>query len=519
MDCVSDVIFAALGIKEWREMLPCVKKPMHSSALVSRAQALNLPVHDPRHYSEYLSNEALLIAIRCLGPELLLPSELISVEGVSPRIRETLRDACTLLCCRPEFSDVEHAAPDRPSSARWLHRLRLLRRQHCLASAISIGSLGLNRRVALAKDGQVFTTTESMPSATTSWSSIAGPVVEADAALDNSLQIQSLCMSPFALLAVDAAGRVMLAEKSEEKTLRFSLVPALKGVKASGVFSRFGQIYVVACTGEVYSWGMDSGDLTLERNCPMGSPAFGKLNFGAASVRSVACGAAHAVFTCQTGAAFSIGQGEQGQLGYGGFGDKSSPVPMVLPEHAKVRSAACGMRHTLLVLTSGEALGCGGVHANELPIRKLSPGVLRPSQTAEGFTKFAFEAIPRNLDLLPADFFVTGVACGVNSSFFLGDIGNVLFTGIVIGDPAPFGRSRGADPKIPHKIPHLPRISEVSVSLSVPLKIPGPGVSIVALPAASESQPIEAALFRAADEPRVFLWGSPGGDRPQELHV
>lgn len=110
-----------------------------------------------------------------------------------------------------------------------------------------------------------------------------------------------------------------------------------------------------------------------------------------------------------------------------------------------------------------------------------------------------------------------GAACGLDSSFFLGDNGNVLFTGTVVGDPAPFGRPDGADPRIPHKLANLPRIREVSVSLSVPLKIALPGMSLVAMPAATETQPIEAAIFRAADDRRVFLWGSPGGPLPREL--
>jgi hypothetical protein len=154
-----------------------------------------------------------------------------------------------------------------------------------------------------------------------------------------------------------------------------------------------------------------------------------------------------------------------------------------------------------------------------LPILKGSSGALTPAQAAGGHDVWAFEPVPRQLDLLPRadDFFVVGVACGLHSSFFLGDDGRVLFTGSVVGDPSPFGRPCTHDPKVPFKLEHLPRIREISVSLNVPLKLPG--MPFYVLPPLSESRPGEAIIFQAADAPRTFVWSSPGGPLPKEWHV
>jgi len=555
MDCMSDLLVGALDLMGWRDLAMQIavenqnqKRKKNTAAEATFTIALDgaSGENDPK----LLSNRAFLTVFQHLGPEMLSPCELTSVERVSLQACQSVRDGCTLLCTRLNLSELEQltvgtSARCASSSSRWLQRMRMLYSQRNLESAICIGSLGCNRRMALVNDGKVSTSTEPKPSSTKAWSCISESTPTATSAGDaqsSSLKMKSLCVTPWALLGVDDNGRVMMAEKKDTGSLHFLPVAGLTGVEASGVYARFGQIYVVTRTGEVYGWGMATdnfGDLSLDQACSRGlpiggsqnvgkpvlitsAPGLGKFGFGSAPVCTVACGATHAVFVCQTGEAFAVGQGKEGQLGHDTLGDADVPVQMLLPAHAKVRAAACGMRHTLLALTNGEAWGCGGVHADELPILKKSSGALTPAQALEGFTKYAFEAVPRQLDLLPSsdDFFVVGIACGSNSSFFLSDSGEVLFSGVVSGDPAPFGRPKGADPKIPHKLANLPRIREVSVSLSVPLKVHLPwlpGLTILAMPLATEAQPIEAAIFRAADEPKAYLWGSLGGLFPQEL--
>merc|ERR1740129_2218360 len=110
---------------------------------------------------------------------------------------------------------------------------------------------------------------------------------------------------------------------------------------------------------------------------------------------------------------------------------------MALPQGLRIRAAACGLRHTLLATTGGEAWGCGGTASGELPVRRSSLGALPPAFAAEGMTAWAFEVTPRLLDLLPSseDFFVLTVSCGLGTSFFLGENGNVYMTGSVPCDP------------------------------------------------------------------------------------
>lgn len=390
-------------------------------------------------------------------------------------------------------------------------------------------AVGLRRATAILKEGKVLIAPDpaAVPEA---WLPIA-PLAE-----DEVSEIRSICMSTWALLALDSRGRVLSANfNMEQKELRWALVPALQGVEVVSLQSRFGQVYVTTRDWELYAWGLASGDGTEARACSVGlpsgaqdlpspikisgTPGVERFGFGRAPVGSVACGAVHAVFLSTQGEAFSVGQGREGQLGNRCLEDASVPVKMALPNGVQVRSAACGLRHTLLLSTTGEAWGCGDMNLGQLPIRRPSPGVLTPDLASEGLSTWTFEVVPRRLDLLPAaeDFFVVSVACGLHSSFFVGEDGSVLLTGTVLGDPMPFGRPSSKDPKAPYRLLHLPKIREVAVSLNVPLKLPG--LPAVSLHMGMRAHPAEIALFRAADEPRVFTWGSPGVPVPRELNL
>jgi len=138
---------------------------------------------------------------------------------------------------------------------------------------------------------------------------------------------------------------------------------------------------------------------------------------------------------------------------------------------------------------------------------------------AEGLTAWAFEAVPRVLDLLPPpeELFVTGVSCGLGTSFFLGDSGAVYMSGSVPCDSTPFGRPQSAEPGVPYRLQNLPRVREMAVSLRVPLKLPG--LPFSTLPEGTEAHPSELVVFWAADEPRAFAWGAPGGIVPREIHL
>jgi len=249
-----------------------------------------------------------------------------------------------------------------------------------------------------------------------------------------------------------------------------------------------------------------------------------RFGFGRAPISSVSCGVAHAVFLSD-GAAFAVGQGCKGQLGCGGLRDAEVPVRMLLPAHVKVRGAACGLHQTLLVSSDGEAWGCGSNGLGELPLRRFSPGVITPEMAVDGLIRWSFEPLPRRLDLLPdrKKFFVISVACGLCSSFFVGDDGTVFMTGSVhCGGPRPYGRPPDFEIHQPYRLKGLPPVREVAVSLTVPLKLPG--FPFATLPEATSERPAELSLFRcterSADEAsasKLMAWATPGWDFAMEL--
>mmetsp|Transcript_58923 Transcript_58923/g.164643 ORF Transcript_58923/g.164643 Transcript_58923/m.164643 type:complete len:637 (-) Transcript_58923:25-1935(-) len=467
--------------------------------------------------------EALRIVLNGVGPLLLPARQLGPVEAVSSCVREVLEERCKMFLSSQEFAQLDQLMV-RTSPSRAMERSRLLRNRHSMCSAVN---LGRGRRLLVVRDGHAFIATEasSLPE---SWKQIGSPPGRPD------YDIRSVCVSPIALLAVDRVGRVLSTSPCEDnETLQWIPVKSLEGVEATAVQCRFGHIFVVTRTGELYAWGLASGDGTLARASSVGLPAgpenllepmritsapgVDRFGFGRAPIWQVACGGTHAVFVTVFGEAFAVGQGREGQLGNRGLGNAMVPTRMVFPDNVRVRTAACGLRHTLLVSEAGNAWGCGGTPWGELPVRNPSPGALPLALAAEGLDRWACEAAPRQLDLLPPlkDFFVLRVACGLHTSFFVSDAGSVLLTGSVVGVKAPFGRPQGVEPQVPYKLRNLPRIREISVSLNVPLKLPG--ISFSMLPIGTEARPVEMALFIASEELRAFAWGAPGGVAPREL--
>lgn len=486
---------------------------------------------------ESLAVEAFRTFLDSSAQEMLVPGDLAALGAVAAGVGEQLHGGCQLLLLRAGLDTLEsEVVLGCRGAARRLHRAEVLRGLRGSRLAVCAGRA---RTVAVVRqDGRVHAAAE--PTAELeAWSPIgAGTACSSDA----PARITSLGMSPWTLLAVDENGKVFYAERAEaEKNQRaFVWVPvqAFKGITARAAFSRFGQMFVVTRDGRLFGWGFASGDFTPARACSIGLPAgpqdvpepveitaapgADRFGFGKLPVRTLACGVAHVAILTECGQAFAVGQGQAGQLGQGGFDDAVVPVRMRVPEGVRIRCAAGGLSHTLLVSTAGEVFGCGSATSGELPVRHMSPGALPPELVAHGYREWAFEPIPRRLDLLPpiGKFFAVGVACGLSTSFFLGEDGSVFFTGTVLSDPTPFGRPRAQEAKMPHRLRNLPRVREVSVSLNVPLKLPG--LPFATIPEVTEGHPGEVALFLAEDSPapspcRVLAWGAPGGAAPRAL--
>eukprot|EP00928_Gymnodinium_smaydae_P044065 TRINITY_DN29420_c0_g1_i1.p1 TRINITY_DN29420_c0_g1~~TRINITY_DN29420_c0_g1_i1.p1 ORF type:complete len:524 (+),score=33.67 TRINITY_DN29420_c0_g1_i1:52-1623(+) len=466
--------------------------------------------------------------LRRIGPDFLSPRDLANVAVVATCARKTLCEACDLWFDRESPPYLELLA-SRSVATRSLHRARLLQSLRDTRAAACLG-LGCARMLLIIKPNGCALANKQVSLEPSNWVCVA-PERGADASTDH-YNIVSVSVSPWFVLAIEEHGGVLRAVFSPEcKFLNWEEVDGLKGVEAASVHCRFGQNYVVTRAGEVYAWGFASGDGTAARLCSMGFPEETRdtlkptkitnipssCGFGRTPIFSVACGAVHAVFLSSYGEAFAVGQGHEGQLGHKELGDTVLPVRMALPESVRVRAAACGLQHTVLVSVDGEAWGCGCTASGALPIRRPSLGVLPPELVARGMKCWAFEAVPRRLDLLPSadDFFVISTAAGFGTSYFLGDDGRVLFTGTPPDDPSPFGRSHGAEPYIPYQIPMLPPIRHVAVSLDVPLQINGISV-LVRTPTVQTS---EVALFSAVEEGRYFEWCCPGESTPTELNL
>jgi len=248
----------------------------------------------------------------------------------------------------------------------------------------------------------------------------------------------------------------------------------LIGIKITQVATRFGQAYAVTSDGDVYAWGMRSGDPSRPRlSCSMGFgkvatllhptriPGFGS-GPGATPIRCVTSGISHSIFVSIHGEVYTVGRAEDGQLGLASsiIGAEhhvlkltkvtfdTHPTPMVV-------AVAAGARHSLFLATTGEVWGCGLAKYGALPITCPTEERLKTSSVW----------VPRLLDRLQC--FCTGIAAGISISFFVGEGGEVLLSGSARQTPFPLGRSIHADPWTPYRIPGLRQIEQVSVSMEL----------------------------------------------------
>lgn len=239
------------------------------------------------------------------------------------------------------------------------------------------------------------------------------------------------------------------------------------------VGTRFGQAFAVSTNGSVYAWGMPSGDMreatvlqaSVPLRCSMGFgeiasmmrptplPCFGSRGCSThCPIRCVVVGASHTIFVSESGAVFTVGRNDSGQLGF-----RSDSEDVLVPQRVcfptepapSIVGAAAGAQHSLFLTSTGEVWGCGFSASGALPVTG--------SQKTVDLTL---------LELLPC--FCTSVAAGAKCSFFVSDRGEVYFAGQAIQSERPFNRPRSLESSIPWKIENLGRVSQVSVSMELP---------------------------------------------------
>ncbi|NXW93456.1 HERC5 ligase, partial [Alopecoenas beccarii] len=130
------------------------------------------------------------------------------------------------------------------------------------------------------------------------------------------------------------------------------LVERLKGIPLAQIAAGGAHNVVVSLSGAVYSWGKnDFGQLglgdTRDRGCPLYVKALEhwKTVF-------VSCGADHTAVLSKEGLVCTFGAGGSGQLGHNST--RNELVPRVVAElwGARVSQIACGRQHTLVYVPS-----------------------------------------------------------------------------------------------------------------------------------------------------------------------
>ncbi|BDR52198.1 hypothetical protein KIM372_01050 [Bombiscardovia nodaiensis] len=147
----------------------------------------------------------------------------------------------------------------------------------------------------------------------------------------------------------------------------------IKQVAAGGYSS-----YALTTSGQLYSWGNDrwgqlghgSSGSTLSRPTIVNSSAGG--------FTQVSAGDYHVLALNGAGYAYSWGYNGRGQLGTGGYGNRSTPGPIYAPAGVTFSSISAGSAHNLAIAKNGQVYGWG---RNEMGQLGYS-AALQPNLTA-----------------------------------------------------------------------------------------------------------------------------------------
>ncbi|XP_044049751.1 probable E3 ubiquitin-protein ligase HERC4 [Siniperca chuatsi] len=158
----------------------------------------------------------------------------------------------------------------------------------------------------------------------------------------------------------DSRGQLGLGERkpganSPQHLRSLSAVPLVQ-IAAGGE-----QSFALSVSGGVFGWGRnDSGQLglgdTTDRHTP--TPV---LCLNMKKTVRISCGKDHTAILTKTGAVFTFGSGQYGQLGHNSFSDELRPRLVAELWGAKVTKVACGRHHTLVMTDSKRvySFGCG----------------------------------------------------------------------------------------------------------------------------------------------------------------
>eukprot|EP00927_Polykrikos_kofoidii_P030002 TRINITY_DN25884_c0_g1_i1.p1 TRINITY_DN25884_c0_g1~~TRINITY_DN25884_c0_g1_i1.p1 ORF type:complete len:585 (+),score=51.08 TRINITY_DN25884_c0_g1_i1:255-2009(+) len=425
------------------------------------------------------------------GPEVFHPPELARIASVASSLRVNVAQACAHQLRRVKFLLLVPGGSARLAPGeRALHRAQ---RQSLASRVQSVAaenySAVIGRRGKLVIWGrpgwmEFRTACSSSRDCKLLWPLLrpieAMPACaiasSGNAQSDVLPQIASLAASRHAVFALTVSGEVMYVQVRRDashqtvEAIELRHLQELLGVRVVQLATRFGQAYATTSDGSVYAWGMKTGNPNRpEFSCSMGFgevatrlhpellPNFGP-GIGCTPIRFVSAGVSHALFVSIFGEVYSVGRTEHGKLGLGRDNQEHVLSPRKIRfgsqcSTALITAACAGWKHSLFLASNGEVWGCGLARDGALPMKRHG-GHGRLDRWE-----------PVLLDRLQC--FCTGVATGTTSSYFVGDCGEVWFSGTARQTKTPFGRPLHANPALPYRIPGLRQVEQVSVSMEL----------------------------------------------------
>ncbi|XP_052538672.1 probable E3 ubiquitin-protein ligase HERC4 [Tympanuchus pallidicinctus] len=176
------------------------------------------------------------------------------------------------------------------------------------------------------------------------------------------------------------------------------LVKGLQGIPIAQIAAGGAHSVVVSLSGAVYSWGKnDFGQLGLghteDRDCPSYVEALEhwKAVF-------ISCGADHNAVLSKDGLVYTFGAGGAGQLGHNSTRNELTPRVVAELWGARVSQVACGRQHTLVYVPSLDQVYSFGSYQGQLEReRKANQLVPLPINSPEDNGKFCQENTSQNM--------------------------------------------------------------------------------------------------------------------------
>uniref|UniRef100_A0A8C2TBD0 Probable E3 ubiquitin-protein ligase HERC4 n=1 Tax=Coturnix japonica TaxID=93934 RepID=A0A8C2TBD0_COTJA len=150
------------------------------------------------------------------------------------------------------------------------------------------------------------------------------------------------------------------------------LVKGLKGIPLAQIAAGGAHSVVVSLSGAVYSWGKnDFGQLGLRHTYDRDRPSYVEALEHWKAV-FISCGADHTAVLSMDGLLYTFGAGGAGQLGHNSTRNELSPRVVAELWGARVSQVACGRQHTLVYVSSLDKVYSFGSYEGQLKSERKS---------------------------------------------------------------------------------------------------------------------------------------------------